>query len=450
VSASHGDVLTSDVRSGESRPTGWRCVVCGAQRAIDEPFVWRCPNSTPDDHRHLLRVVSAPAERDQPRAPSHPNPFVDFDESFAWAAFARAHGMHRDDRRAMVEQLDRAIAQIDGTGFHVTPFGRSAHLSEALGFTPAGGVWVKDETHGVGGSQKARHLASILLHLLAAESLGMLVERVPLAIASCGNAALAAATLARAATWPIDVYVPTWMTAGFEARLIELGATIHRCERSPDDPPGDPAMGRFREAVEAGAIPFSVQGPENALCLDGGRTIGWEIARQAAHAVPGGLDRVFVQVGGGAFATSLSDGLDRTDHPVPLSAVQSAGCAPLARAWQRAADIADIADHDNDIADIGARWSEIMTVWNDPRSAADGILDDETYDWLGVVEAMRRNGGRPVVASEMSILDAHERSRAAGFDVSATGSAGLAGLIQVRDEVDDDDNVVVVTSGIAR
>ena len=55
--------------------------------------------------------------------------------------------------------------------------------------------------------------------------------------------------------------------------------------RAPsDDPPGDPAMLRFREAVAAGAIPFTVQGPENALALDGGRTLGWEIAEQAERA----------------------------------------------------------------------------------------------------------------------------------------------------------------------
>ncbi len=142
-------------------------------------------------------------------------------------------------------------------------------------------MWVKDETGGVAGSQKARHLVTILLHLLAAERIGHLTERPRLAIASCGNAALAASTLAAAVDWPIDVYVPTWMTDGFGSELDRLGATVHRCERRPHDPPGDPAMFRFRDAVAAGAIPFTVQGPENALALDGGRTIGWEIAEQA-------------------------------------------------------------------------------------------------------------------------------------------------------------------------
>ena len=87
-------------------------------------------------------------------------------------------------------------------------------------------------------------------------------------------------------------------------------------------------MLRFREARSAGAIPFTVQGPENGLCLDGGRTIGWEIADQA-RAAGVDLDRVVVQVGGGAFAACVGAGLGRG---VRLDTVQAEGCAPLADA----------------------------------------------------------------------------------------------------------------------
>ena len=45
-----------------------------------------------------------------------------------------------------------------------------------------------------------------------------------------------------------------------------------------------------------------------------------------------------------------------------------------------------------------------MTPWADPHSAADGILDDETYDWLGVVDVVRRSGGRPLVVPETAIV----------------------------------------------
>ena len=307
---------------------------CAARRRdLLDPAPWRCPNSTLDDRHHLLTMVQPSTGGAASAWDGSGHPFVENDRRLAWASIAAAHGMRDAARTALVHELDHAVAAVDGVGFHTTPFARSAGLSDELGFSPDGGVWVKDETGGVGGSQKARHLFSILLHLRAMELLGHLPIRPRLAIASCGNAALAAATLARAAAWPIDVYVPTWMGDGFGDRLDELGATVHRCERRNDDPPGDPAMLRFRAAVAQGAVPFTVQGPENALCLDGGRTIGWEMAAQI-DAGPRGLDAVFVQVGGGAFATCLGAGLVESGHHPKVMAVQAVGCAPLDRAWQ--------------------------------------------------------------------------------------------------------------------
>ncbi len=420
---------------------GWRCAVCRAEVDIAESFPWRCPNATAADRRHVLAIVRSPTVATPPPDGDIPaNSFLRHDRDLAWSAYAAANGMSVGDRRRLVEELDAAVRDLVGVGFAATPFGRCGELSAALDFAPAGGVWVKDETGAVGGSQKARHLLSILLHLRATEVLGHLDGRPPLAIASCGNAALAAATLARAAAWPIDVFVPTWMTDGFGRRLDDLGASVHRCERRPTDPPGDPAMFRFREAVEAGAIPFTVQGPENALCLDGGRTIGWEMCEQLAAAGDAPLDRVFVQVGGGAFATCLGAGVREGCGTSQLHAVQAAGCAPLARAWERV----------DGVDDLGAAWADAMTVWESPASVADGILDDETYDWIGVVEAMRAGGGFPVVVQEHELVAAHALAHRAGYDVSATGSAGLAGLLALRGEIAPTARVAVVMSGVTR
>ena len=91
-----------------------------------------------------------------------------------------------------------------------------------------------------------------------------------------------------------------------------------------------------------------------------------------------------------------------------------------------------------------------MTVWDDPHSLADGILDDETYDWIGVVEgcvaAVGNRSSLPKPRSSSGPFDGVD----AGFDVSPTGSAGLAGLLEVRDRVGDDERVAVVMSGVAR
>ena len=416
--------------------SGWRCAVCGATTAIGDALTWRCPNATATDRRHAPQIV-------QPVAPvvstGATNPFLAFRQYLAWDSFAEALGLDDGARVALVSELDAQVALVAGTGFVTTPFARADALSDELGFAPTGGVWVKNETAHVAGSQKARHLFGILLHLVTAERAGLVPwsdgERPSLAIASCGNAALAASTLAAAVQWPISVFVPADANPRVLERLHALGATVVECPRLPADPPGDPCVHRFREAVMEGAIPFSVQGTENAWCLDGGRTIGWEMRGRP-------FDRLFVQVGGGAFAACVSAGMGSLPR---LHAVQTRACAPLERAWELAASVGGPAA-------VAQHWSDVMWPWEHVgHSAADGILDDETYDWLPVVDAMHRSHGGAVVASEDDVLMANEIGcRTTGIDASHTGTAGLAGLLAIRDHVAADERVAVIFSGVQR
>jgi threonine synthase len=56
-----------------------------------------------------------------------------------------------------------------------------------------------------------------------------------------------------------------------------------------------------------------------------------------------------------------------------------------------------------------------------------------------------------VVAGEEHIVEAHRLARAhTGIDVSPTGSAGLAGVLAIRDRIADAERVVVVFSGVRR
>jgi threonine synthase len=91
-----------------------------------------------------------------------------------------------------------------------------------------------------------------------------------------------------------------------------------------------------------------------------------------------------------------------------------------------------------------------MVPWTNPHSIADGILDDETYDWIGVFEAIGSRGDVPIVATEADIVAAHALAQVAGFDVSATGSAGLAGLLATIEAIQPNERVAVVMSGISR
>ena len=428
--------------------SGWSCAVCGAHVDIAEPLSWRCPNATDGDRHHALQLVQGISPL---RGTDDPNPFVAFRPYLAWDGFAAANGMTESARTAMANHVDADIASVAGVGFRVTPFERADDLSAALGFDIDGGVWVKDETAQVAGSHKARHLVTILLHLLTAEMLDLVPwgdtqDRPMLAIASCGNAAYAAATLAAAVSWPLRVFVPPNADPVVLAGFARLGAEIIECPRRSADPPGDPCIHRFREAVADGAIPFTVQGTENVWCLDGGRTIGWEMARHFEEHVGGPpLDRVFVQVGAGAFAASVVAGFRMSGVMPRLHAVQTESCAPLQRAWVHAEALGG--------PRIAAtRWSECMWPWEHVGpSAADGILDDETYDWIPVIRAMGDGNGSPIVVPEATVLEANDLARTTtGINASYTGTAGLAGLLAVRAEVAADERVAVIFSGVSR
>ena len=85
-------------------------------------------------------------------------------------------------------------------------------------------------------------------------------------------------------------------------------------------------MLRFREAVAAGAIPFTVQGPENALCLDGGRTLGLGDRRDACRRCERdwrAMSRWVAEHWPPAWAPASAPA-------VRLDTVQAEGCAPLA------------------------------------------------------------------------------------------------------------------------
>jgi threonine dehydratase len=403
---------------------------------------WKCPLATETDTHHVLHFENTV----EPFRPTDDeNPYLAFRKYLAVDSFGAAIGLSEDERIRIITEANAAVAAVAGTGFLRTPLYRSVELSDALGFTAKGGVWIKDETHNVAGSHKARHLFTELLHLLFAEAAGVAPwtssTRPPLAIASCGNAAIAASTLAAAVQWPIYVHVPPAATSEVLVALASLDADVRVCPRLPDDAAGDPCVLRFREAVAVGAIAFGVQGTENAWCLDGGRTIGWEMTEELGHL----MDRIFIQVGGGAFAACVGASLRSAGVHPRLHAVQTEGCAPLARAWEKALATGGARN-------AGPRWNECMWPWETtPVSIADGILDDETYDWIGVLDAMADTGGAPVVVSEQHVQQAYDWVHSlTSVNVSATGVAGLAGLMAMRSDIANDERVVVVMSGVER
>lgn len=429
----------------------FRCHGCGAVVDAAEALPFRCPRAGEGDVDHVLVAAEAEAAAaagaGEPEGAPAENPFLRFRRQLSPYRLARAAGLPESAWAELVGELDAGLAAIGGTGFRATPLASAAALARAAGVR--GALWLKDETGNVGGSHKARHLAGVMLYLRVLEAAhlpaGAGLRRRRLAIASCGNAALAAALVARAARWPLDVFIPPDAGPEIVARLRELEAAITVCQRRPGEA-GDPCFHRFREAVAAGALPFGVQGSENGLAIEGGWTLAFEIAAQLrdAGAAP---DAIFVQVGGGALASALAQGfaLAARAGVLPraprLVAVQTAGCAPLERAWRLARDV--------DLAAAAQARSRFMWPWETaPASLAHGILDDETYDWWAIVAGMRATGGAPVVVSEEAIARAQALvRREAGLPASATGAAGVAGILALAPCAGQ---IVAVVSGVER
>ncbi len=403
------------------------------------------------------------------------NPFLVYRDRLGSYAAAMSKGWSDADFVSLVTRLDAAVAEIDGTGFVVTPLRLVPGLAAEVEL-PTDRLLVKDETGAVGGSHKARHLFGVMLHL----SVKGLPGRKELAIASCGNAAVAAAVVAAAEKQPLRVFIPTWAEPSVVRILEQLDARIEVCERRRGET-GDPTYLRFLEAVEHGAIPFSVQGTVTQTTLDGGRTIGWELADQLAGGMGGDHRRIrlFVQVGGGALASSAWMGLTEAhaDEEGPeflLHAVQGEACAPLVRAWDLlTVDVAErdelVLPHDRagraqalanatlvERIMAAAHWEPERFMWPWEvvgSSLASGILDDVAYDWLTVVGPMFESGGWPIVVPEKAIERAHRAAlMATDIPVSPTGSAGLAGLLDPETiaEVASDDTVVVLFTGVDR
>jgi len=426
------------------------CAGCGwtAPDAEILRYPFRCPNAGTDDVDHVVTRRLEPANVAAIES-DDPNPFVRHRAlCTAWHT-ARALGMSDDAYVDLVRTLNDKVAAVDGRGFHATPFSPATTLGQRLGLE----IWVKDETGSVSGSHKGRHLMGILLYLAVVERR----ERPPLAIASCGNAALAAAVLARAVERALKVFVPPHAEAAVLETLHALGADVVPCPRVPGRP-GDPCMHGFHDAVRAGALPFCVQGNENGLTIEGGETLVEEMLASGAPS----FDHVVVQVGGGALASACMQAFARAAGDGRLSrmprihTVQTEGAWPLRRAWglwqehRRHTGMS----RDDALRYASAHRSEFMWPWpEEPQSIAEGILDDETYDWLAVVRGMAESDGVPVVADEATLREARDLACThTGIPVSHTGAAGLAGVIRLQRDgvINAGERVAVIFSGVER
>ncbi|MGO9560617.1 MAG: pyridoxal-phosphate dependent enzyme [Acidimicrobiales bacterium] len=419
------------------------CRGCGWVVPDSEPYPFACPAAGDAGDHVLHRVLDFDTVSFPDAAGTEAQPFVRYRGLLHARHLAVAGGLGDDAFVRIVRDLDGEVARIEGRGIIETPFALQLALGEAVGL--GGPLFVKDETGNVAGSHKARHLFGVLVHLEVVEQIGLASrgDR-PLAIASCGNAALAAAVVAAAGCRELHVFVPTDADAAVVDRLSDLGARVTVCPREPGVT-GDPSYMALEAAIAGGAIPFTCQGNQNGMAIEGGETLGYEMIASLAR-LDETLDHVVVQVGGGALASAVAAAFSEAralgviDRIPRFHTVQTEGAWPLKRAFDRVSALAE--EHPGPdrfhwaLHEAARRRADFMWPWETtPHSIAHGILDDETYDWLAVVEAMLLTRGRPVVVSDDELEKANALAlETTGIQVDPTGSAGLAGLIHLRRE----------------
>ncbi len=379
--------------------------------------------------------------------------------------------------------LSNACERLTGRGFVRTPEICADALAEAIDL-PKGTLFVKNETLQLMGSHKSRHLAGAIMHL---ETLREIEEeqkeKKTLAIFSCGNAAMGAAAVAGAAGYQLYAFVPDHVSDTVVAILTNLGTNVVKVSRDGSVGEGDPCNLRYQEALKKfGWIPFTSYGRDIWSAVEGAETLAYEFIFNQ-YLADAALDVMVIQVGGGGLANAFISGAQLclrlgVIRKLPrFYTCQTSSCYPLAQSYflvlrelgragviTLSPELAMALEGDFDartlletnagqikmtanliaemypkikediervFSEIGKKRNEYFKAWsgNVPDSVAEGILDDTTYDGLEVVRGMIESGGLPLIADEEALTKAYDLAvRHTGIDLSATGSAGLAGL----------------------
>jgi threonine synthase len=303
-----------------------------------------------------------------------------------------------------------------------TPLMESERLGSAIG---AENLYIKDESLNPTGSFKARGMAAAVSRLV---DLGIREAHMP----SAGNAALALAAYGAHAGIETNVFIPDSAPSGIAEECRAYGSRVEVIPGLlPDaasrmhDVMGDDQRGlvaTFREPCR----------------VEGKKTIAFEIE---ADTEGRGVDWILFPTGGGtgivaiwkAYREMEELGWLRSSKP-SLAVVQSAGCAPIVRAFERG--------------------DERVERWEDPETCACGICVPSSRADRLILEALTESGGAAVAVTDDRIMEAvGEMSRCEGIFPSPEGAATWAGLKELisSGKISPSSRIVLVnTAGGAR
>jgi threonine synthase len=300
-----------------------------------------------------------------------------------------------------------------------TPVLHLPNLGEDLGVTH---LYTKDESLNPTGSFKARGLG---VAISKAKELGITRVIIPTA----GNAGGAMAAYAARAGMEALVYMPADTPNANKVECEMAGATVVMVDGLISDAA---KLVRGKQDAEGW---FDVSTFKEPYRTEGKKIMGYELAESFSWELP---DVIIYPTGGGtglvgmwkAFHEMAEMGWLEDDRFPRMVAVQSAGCAPIIKAFHEGADKSEF-------------WQGAETVASGlrvPKSFADRIILDD----------LRESKGTAVAVSDEKILAAQKRwANQEGIFTAPEAAATLAALEVLVEEqwVTADERIVLFNTG---
>lgn len=303
-----------------------------------------------------------------------------------------------------------------GEGF--TPLLPLTHFGAKVGLP---NLWLKDEALNPTGSFKARGLS---VAVSKAKEFG--INRVLLP--SAGNAGAALAAYAALAGMEADVFLPVDAPEVNKREIRLYGAHVVEVNGTISD------AANKMNVMQSQLAGFDLSTLKEPYRVEGKKTLGFEIAEQMDWKLP---DVIVYPTGGGTGIVGMWKAFDELEvlgwigpERPRIVAVQSAGCAPIVKAWEQ-----------------GKAESEL---WEGARTIAAGLCVPKAFgDWL-ILKILRETNGTAIAVSEDEICNAVcELAQTEGILPCPEGAAAVAALEHLKRKNFLSPNQVVVTFNTA-
>ena len=303
-------------------------------------------------------------------------------------------------------------------GEGTTPLLPARRLGEAIGVAD---LWVKDEAANPTGSFKARGLAAAVTRAVRAGATRFVLP-------TAGNAGVAAAAYGAKAGATVRVYAPKTTPRPLLGQIAAYGAQLELVDGHIGD------CGKLAKAYAAETLAFDLSTLREPYRIEGKKTLGLEIAEQLGWRLPGAI---IYPTGGGtgligmwkAFLELIAAGW--VNGPMPrLYTVQSAGCAPVVKAFEAGADKCE--------------------AWKDPVTVAAGLRVPSPLGGALMLKALKESRGGAVAVTDQALTEAQRQlSTLEGVDACPEGGAAVAAVkvLVERGRIPRDERVVVFNTG---